>query len=997
MAGSPDDGKRAEVREPEVRITGRALAVGAAVAVVFSFLNVYFEHRQGLVATATQIAVLPYVLLLATVLLLNPLCGLLRVIRRFTLAEILTVFIMGSVSSGIASFGLMAQLVPITSGLFNRGWNNDQSEWNRYVEPYLDESFFVSVPGIQKAAQAYRVAFDEARVLREVHEAADRRQSARRLLAAVETAAAGLQARTGAHDTDRVRAQQDLENARRADAQAQAEWVKHGSVSRDPDGVLAAYPDRIRAAEQTLAARKLELRALEQSAFERVQLFRRGLPETQRAFPGFVPVTGESAMMYRGRFRRLVHGTSARRELERAQVALAAFPPDQPLPAAAAAALRASADAAVGRLGRADTRPAVIARQQEIDADWRSEQQRLLRAQADLAAARTARRAAPASEFRRIDGSVSRLARDERRRARALAELKREREQAVAELAIIGRMQASADRIAALGTRAGDGAATPRELAAELRSIVEAFPSFDASLRRYLLSDIPWGHWTRPLLCWSFLIVITYTVLMAFNLLIFRQWAKNEKLIYPLAELPEILAGRDPTASIIPPVFRNGLFWVGFAISASVLGWNLLCLSQAVPGLQRFDLENKWATYIANGPLRGLYPDAKSEIFFTMIGLAFLIPAKISFSLWLFSVLYMVQLLILVWSGHGSNENSFPCEWMYILNFRTAEGGGALMVFAAAVFYKCRKYLFCCCLPQAVRELDPAEQRELRSSSFLFLVGSVALILGLWLGLGANLAYTLFAYLVIMMITIGLVRAVAEGGILGFQAWVNPFHLIRTLFGMDKAWTAPHLFTPLLVYFSVLFLDIKTFIAPAMANSIKIRDDLRLGRARFHIAIVLCILFALFASVAAHLMLGYSRGADAMNGWFYSTFPKSLYDQMASMAKTLPVDASANRLWMGFGAALMGGLLYFRQICFWLPHPIGLIMLVNPMMKTYWFSIFLGWLAKSAVTKYGNKDTYDRVKNLFIGLIVGELVLVVLALVVSLFTDAQIPIHLNRN
>lgn len=997
MAGNPDDRNPAAGRGAEDRITGRALVTGAIVAVVFSFLNVYFEHRQDLVATATQIAVLPYVLLLVTVLLLNPLSGLLRIVRRFTRAEILTVFIMGAVSSGIASFGLMAQLIPVAGGLFNRGWNNDQSEWNRYVEPYMDESFFVSVPGIRGAAEAYRKAYEAARALREVHEAAERVQGARTMRAAAETAVAGLESRTGAHDTDRVRAQQDLENARRAESQAQDEWAKHARAAVDPEAVLADYPARIAAAEQELAGRKGELAALEAVAFERVQLFRRGLPESQRAFPGFVPVSGESAMMYRGRFRRLLHGVAARRELDRARAALAALPQEQPLPADAGAAFRAAADAAVARLGRADTRAAVLDRQREVDADSKRGLEALRRAQAGLAAARSARRTAPAEEFRRIDSQIRGLARDERRETRSLDALKRAREQTVAELAIIGRMQVASEQIAALGSRAGEGGATPRDLDGELRSVIEVFPSFDASLRRYLLSDIPWGHWLRPLLCWALLIIITYTVLMAFNLLIFRQWAKNEKLIYPLAELPEILAGPDADASRIPPVFRNGLFWVGFAISASVLGWNLLCLSQAVPGLQRFDLENKWSSYITNGPLRGLYPDAKSEIFFTMIGLAFLIPAKISFSLWLFSVLYMVQLLILVWGGHGANENSFPAEWMYILNFRTAEGGGALMVFAAAVFYKCRKYLFCCFSPAAVRDLDPGEQKELRYSSFLFVAGSVGLILGLWLGFGANLAYTLFTYLVIMMITIGLVRAVAEGGILGFQAWVNPFHLIRTIFGMNKAWTAPHLFTPLLVYFSVLFLDIKTFIAPAMANSIKIRDDLRLGRARFHVAIMLCILFALVASVAAHLMLAYSRGADAMNSWFYSTFPKSLYDQMASMAKTLPVDASANRLWLGFGAAVMGALLYFRQFCFWLPHPIGLIMLVNPIMKTYWFSIFLGWLAKSAVTKYGNKDAYDRVKNLFIGLIVGELVLVVLALVVSLFTDAQIPIHLNRN
>jgi hypothetical protein len=68
-------------------------------------------------------------------------------------------------------------------------------------------------------------------------------------------------------------------------------------------------------------------------------------------------------------------------------------------------------------------------------------------------------------------------------------------------------------------------------------------------------------------------------------------------------------------------------------------------------------------------------------------------------------------------------------------------------------------------------------------------------------------------------------------------------------------------------------------------------------------------------------------------------------------------------------------LLYFRRHVFWLPHPIGLIMFVNPIMNAYWFSIFLGWVFKSLVSRYGNKDVYARFRCFFVGLIVGELLI----------------------
>ena len=92
----------------------------------------------------------------------------------------------------------------------------------------------------------------------------------------------------------------------------------------------------------------------------------------------------------------------------------------------------------------------------------------------------------------------------------------------------------------------------------------------------------------------------------------------------------------------------------------------------------------------------------------------------------------------------------------------------------------------------------------------------------------------------------------------------------------------------------------------------------------------------------------------------------------------------------------MAALLYLRQTIFWLPHPIGFIMLVNPIMHTYWFSIFVGWLAKSLVTRYGNRDTYDRIRPFFIGLIAGELLMVMLAAVVAMSLGIPVPVDLNR-
>ena len=122
-----------------------------------------------------------------------------------------------------------------------------------------------------------------------------------------------------------------------------------------------------------------------------------------------------------------------------------------------------------------------------------------------------------------------------------------------------------------------------------------------------------------------------------------------------------------------------------------------------------------------------------------------------------------------------------------------------------------------------------------------------------------------------------------------------------------------------------------------------------------------------------------------------------LFGKVTEMTKTPPAATPAETGWLCAGAVLMGLLLYFRQFFFWLPHPIGLIMLVNPIMSVYWFSILIGWLAKYVVTKYGNKDAYTHMRNLFIGLILGELLLVVVSMVLSVWMGKDLGISLNRS
>ena len=86
------------------RITWRAVLVGAFFAALFAALSIYINSKAGIIFAATQISVLPYLLLILMVLAVNPLLRLVRFIRVFSLVELMVIFIMGMVSAGIPNF-----------------------------------------------------------------------------------------------------------------------------------------------------------------------------------------------------------------------------------------------------------------------------------------------------------------------------------------------------------------------------------------------------------------------------------------------------------------------------------------------------------------------------------------------------------------------------------------------------------------------------------------------------------------------------------------------------------------------------------------------------------------------------------------------------------------------------------------------------------------------------------------------------------------------------
>jgi hypothetical protein len=409
----------------------------------------------------------------------------------------------------------------------------------------------------------------------------------------------------------------------------------------------------------------------------------------------------------------------------------------------------------------------------------------------------------------------------------------------------------------------------------------------------------------------------------------------------------------------------------------------------------------KFNEMVKETTFEGLAGGVSFNIIFTAVGIAFLLSQEISFSTWIYKVAGFAVILVLCWMGYGANHGGFPTNWLDMQNPVTAQGAGGILLFSTICLYRAIKAHVELgrgkCLRDRIRIAIPVLGLAISMIvvtlwMFWNLNRSPELV---WRQAAGHLFWAAAFVAFFTLITLGLMRIVCEGGVFWFQSHASFFHFWKAL-GLGQ-WLSPSLAAAMLAIYSVLFLDIKTFIAPNLANAAKMRQDIGVDRVKFQFNLILCIAVSVLVSVGASIFLAYLDGAQKMNAWFYSMGPPYILGSAQRIA-TGPVQPEWNTLaWMAVGVAWIAFSVLIRRSLFWFPHPIGYIMLINPLMGSLWFSFFIGWLLKMAAVKYGGKATYDRLRDACIGLIMGEIAAIFLWNAAAIVMNMPLPgISLNR-
>ena len=487
---------------------------------------------------------------------------------------------------------------------------------------------------------------------------------------------------------------------------------------------------------------------------------------------------------------------------------------------------------------------------------------------------------------------------------------------------------------------------------------------------------VPWDVWIEPLGYWAVLVIALYLVMISTMVILRRQWMERERLIYPLVQVPLAMAQSEERGQALGPFFKNPIMWAGFALPVFVSSLNALhAYFNYIPAIQ----------LVATVPI---FRDTVGLIFrlsFPMVGFTYLINLDVAFSLWFFNVVTKLQRGAMGVLGISSTEELgwFAAHGTPIL---AHQGQGAMIVLVLFGLWIGREHL-----RDVLRKAfkgddridDSGEMLSYRVAVFSWLGGVGVMTVWMWQS-GLPLWAAFLTLLMAILIFVGLTRVVVEGGVAAAVGPMTAAPVVVSAVGSTAIGPAGMVG---MAYTYVWSADIRTFVMASCAHGLKLGEELGQRLRPLFWCMLLAIVVSLVGSVAMILHLAYEYGGINLNSWFFGMGTRAPFDYITTKLNTPTLPNISGWVNTFVGAGIMALLMLARQILVWWPlHPIGYPISAVWLMEQLWFSIFLAWLLKLLVMKYGGPKLFRRSRPFFLGLILGQFSIAGFWLIIDFFT-----------
>lgn len=500
---------------------------------------------------------------------------------------------------------------------------------------------------------------------------------------------------------------------------------------------------------------------------------------------------------------------------------------------------------------------------------------------------------------------------------------------------------------------------------------------------------VPWDKWADPMITWGPLIILLAVAMTCLSLVVHRQWARNERLRYPIAEFTTALIRRGPNQAI-GPIFRNRMFWIGLSI---VLGIRL------INGLQKwypeemvqipmqFDFSaigRKWPVIwkIPNG---GGWNFLNPKIFPICIAFSFFLSSEISLSLGLTQVLAIPVAAGLLTAGVNIGtdyDTGGPQGW---------HRAGSYTALALILVYIGRRYYWEV-LKGAVGFRRSAGVEGYAVWAFRFgvlsLVGMVAIITLL----GLDWTLSILAVGLMMLSFLCLTRMSAETGLFFIQPGWQPFGVMMGMLGAFAMGPQGIIIAGLLC--GVLCIDQSMGLMPYFTNALRICDEVKVTPGKAGLSTMGVYLIGIAVAIPVCIWANYNWGTPRYH-WSWWRIPTMSFrpaqeaidklklsgeledseslSPLRRLTNLRPKKDFAWSFWSGVALVLIFSVLRIRY-AWWPLHPVLFLAWTTYPLREFCPSFLIGWTVKTAVTRLGGHKAYRKWMPLMIGAIAAEVV-----------------------
>ena len=494
----------------------------------------------------------------------------------------------------------------------------------------------------------------------------------------------------------------------------------------------------------------------------------------------------------------------------------------------------------------------------------------------------------------------------------------------------------------------------PNWLVIKNRSILLPFYEGETSL--YVTKYI--RGWGLPIASWTLFVMALIFVMVCINVLLRKQWIENERLAYPIAELPF-----DMTVEETSKFFSNRALWLGIAVAGGISLLN--GFAYLYPIIPRIPI---WVTslnrYFTSKPWNAIY-SMNITLYPFVIGLGFIMPLDLVFSYWAFYLFWQAQRVMGSYSGIASLPG-FP--------YPMAQVRGVWIGLLLFAIWAGRKH-FARVFKQAFtrRGIDDSNEPMTYRNALIGIVFGMAFILGFCYLAGFSPWMAISFFFIYFALSTAITRIRAELGPPAHDMYGSgPDYILTTMFGTRRI--GQQNLTVMTLFYWINRESYRAHPMPHQLEGFKLADRVGMRGNRVIVAILLATFIGAISCFWAFLHAGYKLGTEAR---LYRTtwFAREGYNILASRI-THPTGVEySDLLFMGIGFIFTVTILLIRTRFLWWPlHPVGYAVTGWWIIGRLWFPLLISSIVKWSALKLGGVRAYRRMMPFFLGLILGDFV-----------------------